>query len=293
MASSLSSFLISNGATDTRYGGGQAKPDKDARPGAAPEQLDRQGRRIRPITPQEAAKPEAQPQQAARPDADGLSSQGEPGRPGRNARRLGRPGEAPDAGKPTAEGQAPAPAAGNERGPDGRKLTAKQRLGKRGKPGSEELPKTDAAKGEPTKDEKPAAKPPRTRAADPRASSRPGRPDLNRRNPKLPSLNLPSLNLPGLNPPRSTRRKRPAVVKPRDGGPIRFLPLRRHRLLPVAHWERTPAPPAAAAPPAPTAAMPPAAAASPPAPAPAAVTASVPQPEPAAPAGPPVPPISK
>ena len=48
MAGVLSSFLISNGATDTRYGGGQAKPDKDAksdgRPGGPPQQLDRQGR---------------------------------------------------------------------------------------------------------------------------------------------------------------------------------------------------------------------------------------------------------
>src|ERR1700733_8725709 len=100
MASSLSAYLISNGATDTRYGGGAAKPDKDAkseaRPGSSPEQLDRQGRRIRTAPPQEAARPE--PQQAARPDADGLS-QGEPGHLGR--RRLARPGEAPETGKPT------------------------------------------------------------------------------------------------------------------------------------------------------------------------------------------------
>ena len=47
-----------------------------------------------------------------------------------------------------AEGQIPDQAAG-ERGPDGRKLTAKQRLSKRGRPGPEEPPKSDAAQEEP------------------------------------------------------------------------------------------------------------------------------------------------
>ena len=91
--------------------------------------------------------------------ADGRAPQAEPeGRQGRN--RLANP----DAAKPAGEGQAPA-AAAEERGPDGRRLSAKQRLSKRGKPG-EELPKTDtakpdapmgeAAKGEVPKDEKPS-----------------------------------------------------------------------------------------------------------------------------------------
>src|SRR5467141_2692250 len=52
MASLLASFLISNGATDTRYVGTQPRQDKDAkseaRPTNAPEQLDRHGRRLRP-----------------------------------------------------------------------------------------------------------------------------------------------------------------------------------------------------------------------------------------------------
>src|ERR1700716_686936 len=50
MASLLSAFLISNGATDTRYVGSQPKQEKDAkseaRPGAPPEQLDRHGHRL-------------------------------------------------------------------------------------------------------------------------------------------------------------------------------------------------------------------------------------------------------
>src|ERR1700731_2237193 len=138
MASLLASFLVSNGAADTRYA--QPKEGKDAKsgPSAGVEQLDRFGRRLRPTPPQEAAKPEAEPREAAKPDAEGLH--------GRNAKRLARPGEAP-----AAEGPAQAT---SERGPDGRKLSARQMLGKRGKPGSEEPPKAEAAgKEEPAKGE--------------------------------------------------------------------------------------------------------------------------------------------
>jgi hypothetical protein len=117
MASVLSAYLISNGATDTRYTGGQPKQGKDAKQDAArpqqgaPEQLDRFGRPLRRAPSQEASRPDA---------------------------------------KPAGEGQVPAIAA-EERGPDGRKLSPKQRLSKRGKPG-EELPKTDAGKTDATKD---------------------------------------------------------------------------------------------------------------------------------------------
>jgi hypothetical protein len=117
MASVLSAYLISNGATDTRYTGGQPKQGKDAKQEAArpqqgaPEQLDRFGRPLRRAPSQEASRPDA---------------------------------------KPAGEGQVPAIAA-EERGPDGRKLSAKQRLSKRGKPG-EELPKTDAGKTDAPKD---------------------------------------------------------------------------------------------------------------------------------------------
>jgi hypothetical protein len=152
MASVLSAYLVSNGAADTRYIGSQPKQQaKDAKqePSGQPTQLDRFGRPIR----------RAPTQEAARPDADGRAPQAEPeGRQGRN--RLANP----DAAKPAGEGQAPG-AAAEERGPDGRRLSAKQRLSKRGKPG-EELPKTDtakpdapmgeAAKGEVSKDEKPS-----------------------------------------------------------------------------------------------------------------------------------------
>src|SRR5476651_1198608 len=69
MASLLSAFLISNGATDTRYVGAPPKSAKDAKSdagsSAAPDHIDRFGRRVRPPAPaQEAAKPDA-----AKPDA--------------------------------------------------------------------------------------------------------------------------------------------------------------------------------------------------------------------------------
>jgi hypothetical protein len=140
MASVLSAYLVSNGAADTRYTGGQPKQE----PSGQPTQLDRYGRPIR----------RAPTQEASRPDADGRVPQAEPeARHGRN--RLA----SPDTARPAGEGA-------EERGPDGRRLSAKQRLSKRGKPG-EELPKTDtakpdapmgeAAKGEASKDEKPSA----------------------------------------------------------------------------------------------------------------------------------------
>src|SRR6202022_3622565 len=65
MASLLSTFLISNGAADTRYVGAHPKegrePKSDSRLGRPPEQLDRFGRRPRPAGPRAGARPEARP----------------------------------------------------------------------------------------------------------------------------------------------------------------------------------------------------------------------------------------
>jgi hypothetical protein len=297
MASSLSSFLISNGANDTRYGGGPAKPDKDAKsdakPGSAPEQLDRQGRRLRTAPPQEAAKPEAPPQQAAKPDSDGLS-QGEAGHPGRNAKRLARPGEAPDAGKPTAEGQAPAQAAGSERGPDGRKLTAKQRLSKRGKPGSEEPPKDatkmEPAKGEPGKDDKPAAETAKDEGSKPEGAkpsgdgkSEPTKSEPTKSEPaKSEATKTDTPKETGGETPASRADPVPAVTPAPPASAASTA-------APGNAPERSPAPSATTASSAPAAA-PPAVAAPPAAPAPAAMTTA---PQPAATNGPPAPPISQ
>ena len=124
MASVLSSFLVSNGAADTRY---QPKDQQkqqakqEAKPEAKPDQLDRFGRRQHPPAPA---------QEALTPDAEGRPPQP----PGRDAKRLARPGQATDAATDEKSG-------------------AKQKLGRRGKPGAEE-PKTDeAAKAEPAKED--------------------------------------------------------------------------------------------------------------------------------------------
>jgi hypothetical protein len=133
MAGVLASYLISNGAADTRYGGAQPKGAKEKEANSspttqAPDHLDRFGRRSRP---QEAAKPEAEG--AAAPPS-------EAGRAGQ--KRTARPGEdgAKDGARPATEGQAT-----SERAADGRK-----RLSKRGKPeATEEAPKAETAKDAP------------------------------------------------------------------------------------------------------------------------------------------------
>lgn len=104
MASLLAGFLIANGAADTRQVG--------TRPTEQPK--------------------DARPAAAATPGQ--LDRFGRPIRPA-------APAQEPL--KPAADGQPPAQAALTE-GPDGRKSSAKQKLGKRGKP--DEPPKHDAAK---------------------------------------------------------------------------------------------------------------------------------------------------
>ena len=109
MASQLATYLISNGASDSR----QAKQGSDKQGGT--DQADRQGRKNRNAPSQEAAKPDD-----AAPANDG----------GRQSRkRLGRTGEPTDDAKPaTTPAQATI-----ERTPDGRK-----QRGRLGKPGTEE-----------------------------------------------------------------------------------------------------------------------------------------------------------
>jgi hypothetical protein len=123
MASLLSAFLISNGAADTRYLASQPKQGRDAK---------------------SAARPEPEPQQAAKPDAYGVSPQAEPAYSGRQAGRLARPKEVPEIEKPV-DSHAPAQAA-SEHGPDGRKLSGKQKVSRRGKQGIEEPAKPDLTK---------------------------------------------------------------------------------------------------------------------------------------------------
>ena len=240
MAGVLASFLISSGATDTRY---QAK-GKDAKPGA-------------------------EPQQAAKPDADGPGAQGEPGRPGRNAKRLARPAEAPDAAKPAADGQPPAQAALTS-GPDGRKSAAKQKLGKKGKPAGEEPPKIDTAKidtpkdepakGEAAKEETSKSETAKVEAAKPTDESK--------------------SETAKIDAPKETGGETPAL-RPDPVPPVTPAPATAAPSVSAAVSSGTTEPAAAPAQPA-----------APPAPPPA-VTAAAPSLPPVPPAGPPAPPISQ
>ena len=281
MASQLGAYLIASGAADTRQGG--TRPTRQA---------------------QDAKPADGQSQQAAKPDADG---QGDPGRQGRNAKRLARPGEAPDAAKPAVEGQQ----AAIDRGPDGRKSTAKQKLGKKGK-GGEEPPKPDAgatdtakeepAKGEPAKDEASKSETAKTEGGTPESS----RPSESKSSDSKPSDSKPSDSKPSDSKPSESKpsgegtsetAKVDATKENGGGAPV----LRPDPVPPV-----TPAPKSAdgeaEARPVQTTQAPSSPSGAPgtgsteatePAAAPPSVTASVPPPPPVAPAGPPAPPISQ
>jgi hypothetical protein len=294
MAGLLSSYLISNGATDTRRDG---KPEK---PGAPVEQLDRQGRRLHTATPEPGKpeakpepKPEAEPRQAAKPDADGVNPQGEEHR-GRNGKRLARPAE--EGVKPA---EAAAPEAG-ERGPDGRKLTAKQRLSKRGKripeePKDTSRPETnrdEPATAGPAKEDKPTGEPAREEASKPEGAKPSGetRPETAKQD--APKSATPKSETPKVDTPKADTAK---IETPKETAPTGQTP---SAGAPAASaTPATPAEPAAGATARPAA---PAAAAASPAAQSAAVETTPPTisvtpapPAAVAPAGPPAPPISK
>jgi len=273
MASVLASFLVSNGAADTRY---QAKdqPKTDqakgtrqeaARPEGRPDQLDRFGRRQNP-----AATPG---QEASSPDSEGVTPQGEGARPGRDGRRLARPGQMPDAARPV-DGQAPEHAATDS------KMGAKQKLGRRGKPGTEEPPKPDeAAKEEAAKRETAKVEVEKPEAAKPAGEA-------------VPEVAKPETGKSETGKSESGKSETAKVDAPKETGGSEAAPLRPDPVPPV-----TPAQPATATTASTTpepATTPSASAAAPePAPAPPAVTASAPPLPPVAPAGPPAPPISR
>jgi hypothetical protein len=261
MASRLSAFLVANGAADIRHAGTQPKQAKDseAKPATLPDQLDRFGRRLRPPAPltQQAAKPDAEPRPAARPDAaGGLSPQAETGLPGRNARRLARPGEAPDA--------------------------ARAALSKRGRPGSEEPPKpeaarsdaakTDAAKPDAGKEEAPKGEAMKGEAsASEAAKGEGGKPE----GAKPPGEGASEAKIEA---PKETGGESPAL-RADPVPPVTPAPAASGVSAAVSSGLPEPALEPAAPPPVPPASP--------------AVTASVPAPPPIAPAGPPAPPISQ
>ena len=139
MASQLASYLISNGASDSRQ----------TKQGVGSDQADRPGRKSGNVPGQEAARPDDTPP----PPGNGVRQ---------SRKRLTPPTEQPEEGRSVAN----APAQPDvERGPDGRKLPAKQRnrLGK--PPGAEEPsmanepPKTEPATTESSADDKAKVEP--------------------------------------------------------------------------------------------------------------------------------------
>jgi hypothetical protein len=245
MAGVLSSYLVSNGATDTRLPSAkEAKPaakqeaKQEPRPNGPPEQLDRWGRRLHPNAP-------PPPQEAAAPAA---------------------PAAEP---KPEAE---PAQAV-TDRGPDGRKNAAKQKLTKRGKPG-EELPKEEPA----------ASEAPKEAPKSESAAREEGRPEANRPETVKPADDGRSQSAK-TEQPADTSAVRPDPVPPVTPAPSTTATA-------TAPPAPAPAQAAVALPPTEMAVPLPATAAPPPQ-APAVTASTAPPLSPVAPAGPPAPPISQ
>jgi hypothetical protein len=285
MAGVLSSYLVSNGATDTRMGGDGPKGAKEGakgakegakegarqeakqepRPSGAPEQLDRWGRRVHPPgAPQEASAPAGE----QKPDA--------------------------------ADTQPPTQAA-VDHGADGRKMSPKQKLSKRGKP-SEALPKEEPAaepKGEPKSEAKsePKNEPKSEPKSEPKGSETATRDE-----------GKPENKPEAAKPPEEGRPQSAKIEQPADTSVSRPDPV--PQVTPAGHGGAgapagasgggpSPAAPGqtaplqAAIPPPTTELAVPLPSNAPPPPPPPAVTASAPPPPPVQPAGPPVPPISQ
>jgi len=212
MASQLATYLISNGAGDKSKQGA----DKPGQGGT--DQADRQGRKNRNAPAQEAARP------------DDTTPPGDGGRQGR--KRQARPGEAPEEGRPAAN--APGQADTEQRGPDGRKLSAKQRNRQGKPPGAEEPsmanepPKADSgtddkARGEPRQEMGNAGT----------------RPDADTK-PAEPATSEPVKSEPVK--PEAAKTEPPKIDAAKDGAPGDKSMVRRDPVPAV-----TPAPPAAAA----------------------------------------------
>jgi hypothetical protein len=153
MAGVLASYLISNGANDARYAVTQQKGAKDGTKEGTKD-ASKEGTR-------EAAR-------EARPDIHSAVQTDPTERFGHRPRTFAQP-PAEGSTRTDSDSQSP-PQAAAERGPDGRKLSAKQRLSRRGKP-NEELPKADAAREAPGTGEIPKSE---------SARIEPGKPDGDR-----------------------------------------------------------------------------------------------------------------
>jgi hypothetical protein len=181
MAGVLSSYLISNGAADTRLpkeGSKDAKQEAKQDAKGPSDQAERTGRKQRPVTASQEPKPEP----SARPD----------------------------------ESEVPAQAA-VDRGPDGRKSSGKQKFSKRGRPGAEEPPKADASpSGEvPKEEDKPEAAKPSGEAPSQSATAEPTgseAPSTTRPDPVPPVTPAPATGAPATAGPAAPPPLSPAAV---------------------------------------------------------------------------------
>jgi hypothetical protein len=161
MAGVLASYLISNGANDARYAVTQQKGAKDgAKEGTKEGTKDA----AKEGTREAAREARSDVHSAVQPDPTERFGH----RPRSSAPAPAEGSEPHHASRVDVDSQVP-PQAAPERGPDGRKLSAKQRLSRRGKPSEE--PKTDAAKEAPGTGEIPKSE---------SARGEPGKPDGDR-----------------------------------------------------------------------------------------------------------------
>ena len=135
MAGVLASYLISNGANDPRYAVTQQKGAKDG---------------VKEGTKDAARDGTREAAREARSDIHSAIQTDPTDRFGHRRFSAQPPAEGAEshpASRPDVDSQNPAQATA-ERGPDGRKLSAKQRLSRRGKP-TDDLPRADAAREAP------------------------------------------------------------------------------------------------------------------------------------------------
>lgn len=289
MAGALASYLVSNGASDTRAGGEAPKGAKEGAKEA------KEGSKQKEGTKEGAREGAREAKQEGRP-VEQLDRWGHRAHPGGAPQEATAPAEEP---KPEAESGAPAQAA-VEHG----KMSPKQKLSKHGRPG-EALPKEEPTaavepknepKAEPRNEPKNEPKGGETATREePRPESKPeaGRPteakpleakpaeDGHSQSAKIEQPHeTPAVRpdpVPQVTPPAPAAANAPAAAAPPPAAPAQ------------------PAPTQAAASPLPVTemAVPLPAAAVPAAPPPPAVTGAAPPQSPVAPAGPPVPPISQ
>jgi hypothetical protein len=151
MAGVLASYLVSNGASDVRYTGGQPKGGrdgaKDAKSDVKPDEaqpsfVEQLGRRLR----SGGSAPESADARGSNPGSEGTAARDESRRMRRGAKHSAR---ATADAKPDGDGAPPAAGTAAERGADGHKSRHKHKYGKGGKSDGDEQAKPDAATDEP------------------------------------------------------------------------------------------------------------------------------------------------